>query len=190
MTSVSDDVIRITDLAEPELNDLQTAGLEFGDSLDLDLTVASVLDAAVHATGLDDFGPVDFRERLDLWLREVDEHPDVTNLLRYVIFDNCVRHAENRLRMHDLLARHPEIHDVEIREPIIVVGLPRSGTTHLVNLIAADQRLRSMPLWEGQAPVAEDQRDDAVPTILATSDADSGGRPCRPARLRSRRCTR
>jgi hypothetical protein len=156
VTAVPDDVIRITDLAEPELNDLQKAGLEFGDSLDLDLTVASVLGTATEATGLDDFGPADFGERLDLWLTEVDEHPDVTNLLRYVIFDNCVRYAENRLRMHELLARHPEIHDEEIREPIIVVGLPRSGTTHLVNLIAADRRLRSMPLWEGQAPVAED----------------------------------
>ena len=37
--------------------------------------------------------------------------------------------------------------------PIIVVGLPRSGTTHLVNLIAADPRLRSLPLWESYEPV-------------------------------------
>jgi len=63
-----------------------------------------------------------------------------------------VRAAANRLLIRDLLARHPEIHDVEIRRPLIVVGLPRSGTTHLVNLLAADQRLRSMPLWEGQEP--------------------------------------
>ena len=34
-----------------------------------------------------------------------------------------------------------------------MVGLPRSGTTHLVNLIAADPRLRSLPLWEGHEPV-------------------------------------
>jgi len=44
-------------------------------------------------------------------------------------------------RIRDLLKRHPEIHDIEILRPIIVIGLPRSGTTHLVNLIAADQRL-------------------------------------------------
>jgi hypothetical protein len=42
---------------------------------------------------------------------------------------------------------------VQLGAPIIVVGLPRSGTTHLVNLIAADDRLRSMPLWEGYEPV-------------------------------------
>lgn len=150
------DVIRITDLAAPELTDFQRAGLSFGDSLEVDMTPSAVLAAAVEETGLDAFGPDDFHERLALWLSEVDEDADATNLHRYVIFDGCVRHAANRLRMLDLLARHPEIHDVEITAPIIVVGLPRSGTTHLVNLIAADQRLRSMPLWEGQAPVPED----------------------------------
>ena len=36
--------------------------------------------------------------------------------------------------------------------PIIVIGLPRSGTTHLVNLIAADRRLRSLPYWESLEP--------------------------------------
>jgi hypothetical protein len=36
---------------------------------------------------------------------------------------------------------------------VIVVGLPRSGTTHLVNLLAADTRFRSMPLWESYEPV-------------------------------------
>lgn len=153
---MSGGTIRITDLANPELTEMQRAGLAFGDTLDLDLSVPAVLSAAVDETGLDDFGPDDFHERLDLWLREVDEDADVTNLLRFVTFENCVRHAANRLRIHDLLARHPEIHDEEIREPIIVVGLPRSGTTHLVNLLAADGRLRSMPLWEGQAPVPED----------------------------------
>jgi hypothetical protein len=149
------DTIRITDLARPELGDLQRAALAYGDGLDLDLSVDAVLDQAAEQTGLDDFGPDDFRERLALWLREVDEDPDRTNLGRYMHFNDCVRYAVNRLRIHALLQEHPEIHDVEIREPIIVVGLPRSGTTHLVNLIAADSRLRSMPLWEGQAPVAE-----------------------------------
>ncbi len=150
------DVIRIRDLASPELADVQRGALAYADGLDLDLGVGAVLGAAVEATGLEDFGPDEFRERLGLWLSEVDEDPDRTNLGRLMLFNDCVRYASNRLRIHALLAEHPEIHDVEIREPIIVLGLPRSGTTHLVNLIAADSRLRSMPLWEGQAPVAED----------------------------------
>jgi len=149
------DVIRIRDLARPELSDFQKAALAYADTLGLDLSVDAVLAKAVEATGLDDFGPDDFRERLALWLSEPDEDPNRTNLGRLMVLNDCVRAASNRLRIHRLLAEHPEIHDVEIAAPIIVVGLPRSGTTHLVNGIAADGRLRSMPLWEGQAPVAE-----------------------------------
>jgi len=150
------ETIRITDLAHPELTEVQRAALAYGDTLETELSVAAVLAAASEAAGLDDFGPDDFRERLALWLSEVDEDPESTNLNRRMLFDDCVRHASNRLRMRALLAAHPEIHELEIREPIIVVGLPRSGTTHLVNLIAADSRLRSMPFWESRAPVAEE----------------------------------
>jgi hypothetical protein len=150
------DIIRIRDLAKPELGDLQKGALAYADGLELDLGVDAVLAKASEATGLDDFGPDDFRERLALWLSEPDQDPDRTNLGRLMLFNDCVRYASTRLRIHRLLGEHPEIHDVEIRAPIIVVGLPRSGTTHLVNLIAADHRLRSMPLWEGQAPVAEE----------------------------------
>ena len=147
--------IRIDDLARPRLSQGQKAALAHGESVDVDLTRKAVLSAAIERTGLDDFGPDDFQERLDLWLSEVDEDPDRTGLGRLIHFNDCVRHAATRLRIRNLLREHPEIRDLEIERPIIVIGLPRSGTTHLVNLIAADQRLRSMPLWEGQEPVPD-----------------------------------
>jgi len=151
-TTVAGQKIRIEDLADPILSDAQKAAIAYGDSLDLDLTVQAVLDAAVKATGLEDFGPDDFRERLGVWLDCLAD-PNRTGLGNMVIFNDCVRYAKARLRIRALLEAHPEIHDQKIERPIIVIGLPRSGTTHLVNLIAADQRLRSMPLWEGQEPV-------------------------------------
>ncbi|MGE4650517.1 MAG: sulfotransferase, partial [Myxococcota bacterium] len=147
--------IRIEDLAKPILTEAQKQALAQGEQTEVDLSVPSVLSAAVERTGLEDFGPDDFRERLALWLSEMDEDPERTGLGRMIHWNDCVRYAANRLRMHDLVARHPEIHEQEIRQPIIVVGLPRSGTTHLVNLIAADQRLRSIPLWESQEPVPD-----------------------------------
>jgi hypothetical protein len=145
--------IRIDDLRAPVLSDTQRAALEFGEAAAVDLSVDAVLGRAMDETGLDDFGRDDFRERLALWLAEVDEDPSCTGLARVLTFGDCVRHASNRLRIRDLLRRQPEIDDIQIRAPIVVVGLPRSGTTHLVNLIAADDRLRSMPLWESQEPV-------------------------------------
>jgi hypothetical protein len=147
--------IHIEDLREPVFTDAQRAALDHGERTSVQLSVEAVLGAAVQRTGLDDFGPDDFRERLALWLGEVDQDPERTGLGRMILFNDCVRHASNRLRIHALLRERPEIHDVEIRRPIIVVGLPRSGTTHLVNLIAADERLRSLPLWESQEPVPD-----------------------------------
>ena len=147
--------IRIDDLAEPVLGDLQRSALSYCESQHTVLTVDAVLERAKDATGLDDFGPDDFRERLGLWLSEMDEDEDAVGLARLVLFGNAVRYASNRLRIADLLRRHPEIHDVPIERPVIVVGLPRSGTTNLVNLIGADQRFRSMPLWESYEPVPD-----------------------------------
>jgi len=147
--------IRIDDLAAPVLSDLQRSALAYGESQQTDLAVDAVLERAVGATGLDDFGSDDFHERLGLWLSEMDEDEDAVGLARLVLFGNVVRYATNRLRIADLLRRHPEIHDVPIERPVIVVGLPRSGTTNLVNLIGADQRFRSMPLWESYEPVPD-----------------------------------
>jgi len=150
------EVIRIDDLREPQLTDVQKLALDHGERPSVDLTVDAVLDAAREGTGLDDFGPdSSFTERLGLWLDEVGSDDERTGLGRRILFNDCVRYASNRLLIHHLLARHPEIHDVDFPAPVVVVGLPRSGTTHLVNLIAADTRFRSMPLWESYEPVAD-----------------------------------
>jgi hypothetical protein len=145
--------IRIDDLAAPVLNDVQRMAIEYGESRPTTLTVDAVCDAAVARTGLDDFGPDDFCERLAVQLAEMDADDERTGIGRMLMFGDCTRYAANRLLLRDLLARHPEILDVEITKPVIVVGLPRSGTTHLVNLLAADTRFRSMPLWESYEPV-------------------------------------
>jgi hypothetical protein len=106
-------------------------------------------------TELDDFGPEDFRERLEVQLEEMNADPERTGLGRMLMFGDCVRYASNRLRIHDLLKQHPEILELPIEKPVIVIGLPRSGTTNLVNLLASDSRFRSMPLWESYQPVPD-----------------------------------
>ncbi len=145
--------IRIDDLANPELSDLQRMGLEWGEARATDLSVDAVCAAASDRTGLDDFGSDDFRSRLGAQLGEMNDDDERTGLGRILMFNDCVRYAANRLLIHDLLTRHPEIHEVPIERPVIVVGLPRSGTTNLVNLLASDSRFRSLPLWESYEPV-------------------------------------
>ena len=158
-------VIRINDLATPRLDDVQRLALEYGERHPVQLTEDAVLDAARTRTGLTSFGPDDFRARMNLWLGDVAADTNRTALGRRMIFDYCVRYAANRQRIFDLLTRHPEIRATPIVAPVVVVGLPRSGTTHLLNLLSADTRLRSLPLWESYEPIAvpdEPVADDGV----------------------------
>lgn len=145
--------LRIKDLRDPVLTEEQQGFLAYAEQNPVELSVEAVLDAATEATGLDDFGPRDFTERLAVWLDEIDHDENRTPYTKMALFSLCVKYAGNRLRMQDLLNRHPEIRDIEITAPVVVTGLPRTGTTNLVNMLAADERFRSMPLWESDEPV-------------------------------------
>lgn len=147
--------VRVSDLRWPQFTDVQREALAAGERRRVELTVEAVLAAAAQQAGLDDFGPDDFHERLALWLDEVDRDAERTGLGRATTFDDCVQQAVDRLRIADLFSRHPEIAEVPIPAPVVVVGLPRSGTTHLVNVLAADSRFRSLPLWESVEPVPD-----------------------------------
>lgn len=145
--------IVIDDLASPQLSQLQKDALTFTEKMEVRLTVDNILADAQRKTGLSDFGPNDFLRRLRLLCDEWSGDDGLTNLARLTLCNKLVLFARNRLLITDLLKKHPEIHDIEITKPVIVCGLPRSGTTHLLNLLASDQRLYSLPLWESYEPI-------------------------------------
>ena len=157
--------LRITDLAQPQLTEAQRGALDATKDMVVELSVEGILADARRKTGLDDFGPDDFLRRLQLLCDEWNSDSGLTNIGRFSLRNKLVLYARNRLLIHDLLDRHPDIHDEKISQPLIVCGMPRSGTTHLVNLLAADSRLRSLPLWESYEPVLsplEKPRDDGI----------------------------
>ncbi len=145
--------VRIDDLACPRYTEAQRAALEFEKSLHVELDAQAILEEASGTLKLDDFGRMDFVARLARLCDEWRNDPDLNNLGRFNLRNKLLRYAKNRLLIQDTLKRHPDIHEVKIERPIIVAGLPRSGTTHLLNLLAADSRLRSLPLWESYEPV-------------------------------------
>ena len=145
--------IHIPDLGQPLLTEQQRAAVAYGETLTVGLTVDGILGEARQVTGLTDFGPDDFLERLHLLCNEWDQDKDLLTIGRLSLRNKLLQHAKNRLLIQSVLRRYPEIHQVEITAPIIVAGLPRSGTTHLLNLMAADRRLRALPLWESYEPV-------------------------------------
>jgi len=152
MPSARPDDIRIDDLAAPQLNDAQRTAIAGAAQASITLREDAVLAAARRQTGLEDLGDDGFRTRLRAWLASADEDAELGPLGRATVIGNCVRVLANRLRLEDLVKRHPEILELALPRPIIIAGLPRSGTTHLVNLISADTRLRSLPYWESLEP--------------------------------------
>ena len=114
---------------------------------------ADVLHAKARTeTGLDDFGADDYRERLDVYLAALQEIPGLHDTGIVNFHAQMVQWLKNRLLLTDLLTRHPEIHDIELEPPVVIAGLPRTGTTHLHNLLAAAPTFRTMPYWESNEP--------------------------------------
>ena len=114
---------------------------------------ADVLHAkAIAETGFDDFGNDDYREALDVSGCAAGDHEHAAG--RVVNHHaQLLQWLKNRLLLTDLLARHPEIHDIDLLPPHRS-GLPRTGTTHLHNLLAAPPTFRTMPYWESNEPFA------------------------------------
>ena len=147
--------VRIDDLAHPrfspETAEILTAMAAMADGVELEPD--ALMDAAVAKTGLSDFGDDGFREPLDVLCTAFRTEAGLSGPGIVSNHALLVQLLSNRLLIQDLLRRHPEIHDVSIEAPIIVCGLPRTGTTHLHNLMAADPALRSLPYWESLEPV-------------------------------------
>ena len=144
--------IRVDDLRAPRLNGQQRAALDYVARLDINFDADAMLEAACERAGSTDFGEPDFRPRLDATIAAIQADSGLGPLGRFAVHQRCVRLLTARLLVEDLVRRRPEILAIELVAPIIVIGLPRSGTTHLVNLVAADTRRRSLPYWESLEP--------------------------------------
>lgn len=154
MTETAYRSVRLDDLAQPRFSAEAQQILDVMAAMASDCPLnADVLHARASAdTGLDDFGPDDYRERLDLYLgalRDIDGlHPaGVVNF-----YGQLLQLLKNRLLFTDLLRRHPEIDDIELHAPVVIAGLPRTGTTHLHNLLSSPPTFRTMPYWESVEP--------------------------------------
>src|SRR5262249_37044172 len=112
----------------------------------------SLAARAMRRTGLEDLGEPTFREPLRRLVDALEREARLTVLGRIVARADLVRLLENRLHMTDVRWRHPEIDAGEIRRPIFIVGLPRTGTTILHELMAQDPANRAPMTWEVMHP--------------------------------------
>lgn len=116
-------------------------------------TGAELVAEARAATGLDDLGPGDFRDGLDVLLDSLARDADLAPETDEAVVGVLRRRLVNRLEVEAWYRDHPELADQPIRGPVDIVGLPRTGTTALANMLSLDPQFRPLRSWEQSQPV-------------------------------------
>ncbi|MDT5008401.1 MAG: hypothetical protein QOH57_18 [Mycobacterium sp.] len=109
-------------------------------------------DGACAATGLSDFGSTYYREGLDRTVDALNAQAELNDLGRVMQHATISNALIQRLKIVDTYKAHPEIADEVVDGPVVVLGLPRTGTTALGQLMSADPQFRFLRTWESQAP--------------------------------------
>lgn len=136
------------------------------------LNAREILDAAMRNVRLEDFGEMDFVESLQLLAADYEQTAGLTPVGVVSVRDMLVRAAETRLLLQREWRTRPEFLDVPLADPLYVIGLPRTGTTLLYNLLCQDPASRPLMFWEALNP--------------APLRSEWNGSPPRRRRLRAR----
>jgi Sulfotransferase family len=116
------------------------------------IRAADLIETAKRRSGLDDFGGGDFFEGLSRLLASCQSESRLNLVGRIVVRADLIRTLCTRLFMERDRQVYPSIARQEIREPLFIVGLPRSGTTLLHTLLALDPEHRVPLTWEVMTP--------------------------------------
>ena len=132
---------------------------------DLDIRSVVPLDpdyliaAATRASGLADFGDESWREPFHVLARALDQESDLNLFGRILSSTELLAMLQARLRIEEQYKKHPEIAHEVIDRPTFILGQPRSGTSALQNLLAADPETRVFHTWEAWFPAPLDEAD-------------------------------
>lgn len=117
------------------------------------MNAETVMAAAREQTGLTDIGDPAIVEGLEVLCRAYEEEAKFSARGRAIAEAELVTQLANRMKVEDWLTRHPELLERPIEKPLFVFGLPRTGTTLVINLLAADPARRSFLRWTAYDPV-------------------------------------
>lgn len=127
-------------------------------------TVDDVIAAAKSSTGLSDFGDESFHAGLVALIEGMEAAGTYNEIGIAAQTNQATQLLVTRLEVEDWYRRHPEIDEQVILAPLFGLGLPRTGSTALSNLLNEDPRTRSLLGWEAGAPTP--------PPEPATRDTD------------------
>jgi hypothetical protein len=116
-------------------------------------TADDVLKLAAQRTGLTEIDSDSWRDGLTIILDEVNSSPAFTPFGRERILDDATNALGRRLQIHDYIQAHPEVLDAPVERPLVVLGMPRTGTTVISYLLDQDPARRSLIHWQCVHPV-------------------------------------
>lgn len=142
----------------------------------LDLNPDRLLTRARKNTGLQDYGSDYFQGPLRLLCASLEEDAHLTAMGRIIARQDILRLLSNRLQFVNIFKLHPEIAAQQIRAPIFILGMPRTGTTSLHELMALDPQFRVPLSWEVAHPFPPPERASykTDPRIAQVNDELSG----------------
>ena len=116
------------------------------------LNSAKIIDEAKKQTNLDYFGNPLFMEGFESLVQSINEEAHLNDIGMKAQEHRLIGVLSNLLKIEDAFAQNPEILNEEIHSPIVIVGLPRTGSTMTHRLLASDPRHTAMLWWEGRHP--------------------------------------
>ena len=143
---------------------------------------ADLMENAVQQTRLSDYGDAPMEEGLTVLCRALNEEAQLNEYGLAAAESDLTNILVQRLHVEDWYRQAADIQEQTIKSPIMVVGLPRSGTSALSQLLAQDPHNRSIRRWEGAAPtpppdIQTEATDTRVKTTQAALDAQYAAAP-------------
>ena len=145
------------------------------------LAVGPLLEEAASRSGLGDYGDLGFTSNLELLLDSCRETAALNPVGETVLHKVVVRHLRNRLYLQAFVSSQPDrarppvpasLAGTGLSAPLVVTGLPRTGTTLLHNLLALDPGHRVLRFWEALHPVPPDPaRGTSERALVAAAEA-------------------
>ena len=108
---------------------------------------------AVERTGLDDFGPGDWRDAAQRLLNCAENEAQLNQAGRAIVRFQIENRLVNRLEIQDWVARHPEVREERVEAPLVLATLPRTGQTAAGWIFDRDPANRSLLTWFVKRPV-------------------------------------
>ncbi|MEE3750713.1 sulfotransferase family protein [Mycobacterium intracellulare] len=116
-------------------------------------TTDDVFTLAAQRTGLAEIDSDSWRDGLAIMLDELNSSPAFTPFGRERVLTDATDALGRRMQVHAYIQAHPEVLDAPVERPLIVLGMPRTGTTVISYLLDQDPARRSLLHWQCVHPI-------------------------------------